>query len=170
LCTDVHCDQLKGCVYDQVLFCDDSNNCTIDSCDDTKGCQHKVVTCPDYDVCNLGFCNPVSGCGFVKRNCTGNLSIIDNCTVAFCDVNYTKNGFANPCQAVPVCGQRFNYVIGIAGGIIALIVVLAVLAAAMVSGGAAAAAAVASHNEDITITRNPLYAGQNTSGVNAAHQ
>jgi len=170
VCTADHCDQLKGCVFDEVLFCDDSNNCTIDSCDPIKGCVHTAVKCKDLNVCNLASCNSITGCGLVQRNCTGNLSkILDNCTVAYCDVNYTQKGLKNPCQPKNVCSSAFPIAVGLAAGIIALIVVLAILGFLLFSGGVAAAASTTVGAREQAVNLNPLYEQSGLSGVNAVN-
>lgn len=167
ICTSDRCDQLLGCVFDQILFCDDSNNCTVDFCDPVDGCKHTNVTCPDLDVCNLAYCNPITGCGSVQRNCTGNLSaVLDNCTIAYCDVNYTLKGLTNPCQTQDICAHFNALGVGIAGGILALIIVLAILAALLFGGGVVAAATNIPVMNENAVQLNPLYMGSDTAANN----
>ncbi len=119
-CTDDSCDKIKGCVHapnnggcsdgnactlgdlcknsactpGQAKECDDSNNCTTDSCDAVNGCGYnnnaapctdgnictefdscadgkckggKVKLCDDNNVCTDDDCNPLTGCT-VKNN------------------------------------------------------------------------------------------------------
>ena len=48
------CDPIKGCVPGSALMCDDSNDCTSDSCAPQSGCGH--VDLPDTTTCATGFC------------------------------------------------------------------------------------------------------------------
>jgi len=106
----------------------------------------------------------------VQRNCTGNLSKLlnGNCTIAYCDVNYTQNKLSNPCVALDTCGFVFPIGIGLAAGVIAAIVVCAILGFAVASGGVAAAAASSAAPAEQSVHMNPLYHSQGLSGVNAA--
>ena len=68
LCSGVPlCDEKGGCKGGVVVDCDDHSPCTVDSCDDYKGCQYKDVTgvsCDDGSVCTTkDLC--------VKGKCTG---------------------------------------------------------------------------------------------------
>jgi len=167
ICTSDRCDQLLGCVYDQILFCDDQNNCTIDFCDPVNGCVYTNVTCPDVDVCNLASCNPVLGCGSEQRDCVANLStVLDNCTIAYCDVNYTQKDLDNPCQTTDVCAFFSPLGVGIAAGILALIIVLAILAALLFGGGVIAAATNIPVMNENAVQLNPLYMGADTGANN----
>jgi len=145
-------------VYTPALFCEDNNNCTIDTCDPILGCTHTNVTCPDYDVCQIGTCSPITGCGITQRNCSANITV-DNCTLVYCDVNYTRNGAAGPCATQNVCASTAILAIGIGAGIIAAIIILALLALALCSGGAYAAATNMSHINENAVQVNPLYHG-----------
>jgi trypsin/slime mold repeat-containing protein len=96
LCSTDSCDELQGCQHTNVadgtscsdgelcngeetclagvcqtasaLNCDDSNSCTIDSCDSAGGCQHEKMAdgekCADGRACKSGLCLPApsSGC------------------------------------------------------------------------------------------------------------
>lgn len=43
--------------------CNDSNACTIDSCDETLGqCVYEELSCEDGDSCTLDTCDPARGC------------------------------------------------------------------------------------------------------------
>ena len=43
-------DPAAGCVR-QLIFCDDDNACTADSCDPSSGCVYTVVSCDDNNAC-----------------------------------------------------------------------------------------------------------------------
>jgi len=59
-CTINSCDHLFGCVFVRVN-CDDDNVCTTDSCHDGM-CVHTAITCDDDDKCTDDSCDPVNGC------------------------------------------------------------------------------------------------------------
>jgi hypothetical protein len=145
-----------GCVFTQALFCEDSNACTADRCDNVTGCVNQNITCPDFDSCSLGACSPVTGCTFEQRNCSANLTA-DNCTLILCDVNYTQNKRDEPCYTVNICNVSAILAIGIGAGIIAAIIILALLALALCSGGAYAAATNMAHLNENALQVNPLY-------------
>ena len=44
------------------LNCDDSDVCTIDSCDPIDGCSNTAISCDDSDVCTADACDPITGC------------------------------------------------------------------------------------------------------------
>lgn len=74
------------CVGVETLFCDDSNPCTIDSCDPLSGCVHTPSTgnncddgniCTSNDVCTEGTCNG-------SANCPPADAVIDQCVTYSC--------------------------------------------------------------------------------------
>lgn len=87
----VSCSEMFGCDYIDIpgcclgdSFCDDNNNCTIDTCLGVLGCQHTPVNngalCSDGDGCTVSetCCDGV--CKGVTRNCTDNvLDTVDSC-------------------------------------------------------------------------------------------
>lgn len=55
-CTTESCQPSTGvCQYEDVV-CDDSNACTTDTCDPSGGCNYEPVTCGDGEVCDAGDC------------------------------------------------------------------------------------------------------------------
>ncbi|MEM5871638.1 MAG: DNRLRE domain-containing protein, partial [Candidatus Aenigmatarchaeota archaeon] len=54
------CGSNCSCIYTE-NNCDDSNLCTIDSCDPTNGCSHPPKDCSDGNVCTQDSCNPSTG-------------------------------------------------------------------------------------------------------------
>ena len=97
---------VSGVCQTEAATCDDSNDCTIDSCDTTLGCQHqfktsgstctagskcfatgtcadgscqaKAISCDDGNPCTIDSCDPLDGCMHV--NDTGTCSDGDACT------------------------------------------------------------------------------------------
>jgi len=64
-------------------YCDDYNECTVDSCDPYSGeWQYIETDCDDYDACTLDGCDPFSGeCEHEDKDCDDG----DNCTDDSCD-------------------------------------------------------------------------------------
>ncbi len=73
--------QFGQCKTTAEISCDDKDDCTIDSCDPTLGCQHEAKTCDDADPCTLDTCDPSSGCHHRADDCDDG----DPCTLDFCD-------------------------------------------------------------------------------------
>jgi hypothetical protein len=55
------CDGNGQCITGAVPVVDDSNPCTIDSCDPRSGPRHVPVAVDDSDVCTTDACNPATG-------------------------------------------------------------------------------------------------------------
>jgi len=91
------CDPAAGCVPGLPVVCDDGNPCTLDSCDENKGCVHAALTgaecddanactakdtcskegkclpgtavvCDDGNVCTTDSCSPSAGCIYAMNS------------------------------------------------------------------------------------------------------
>ncbi len=67
------------CVPGTPLACDDSDACTVDSCDAITGCGHLAISCDDGEVCTADACDPFVGC--VHTNSTAPCDDADTCTL-----------------------------------------------------------------------------------------
>lgn len=64
------CDAATGdCVIDSIISCDDSNLCTVDSCDPSAGCVYAPVNCGDANPCTIDACDPDAGCRNTPVDC-----------------------------------------------------------------------------------------------------
>lgn len=64
-CTTDSCDPAVGCIATPVdAECDDNNVCTADTCSDTDGCVNTLIpdTCSDGDACTADLCDAAAGC------------------------------------------------------------------------------------------------------------
>jgi hypothetical protein len=78
-CTVDSCDSVTGCLYDAIT-CDDTNACTLDSCDSVTGCLHDAITCDDTDACTADSCDSVTGCLHDAITCDDGLPCsVDSC-------------------------------------------------------------------------------------------
>ena len=60
--------------------CDDGNACTIDSCDQVKGCVHIQKNCDDRNACTIDICDGKGHCIHILKNCDdGNPCTVDAC-------------------------------------------------------------------------------------------
>ena len=68
-CTTVDTCASGACTGNTPPNCDDANACTLDSCDNVKGCQHTdtSASCSDGNVCTDDSCEPSKGCVFVNN-------------------------------------------------------------------------------------------------------
>ena len=75
------CDPATGnSVPGTPLDCDDSDACTIDTCDSVLGCQHEDIICDDINLCTTDEC--VDGlCVYTPVDCDDG----DPCTADSCD-------------------------------------------------------------------------------------
>jgi hypothetical protein len=92
------------------LSCEDSNVCTIDSCDTSVGCLHVSMRCDDGDPCTVDSCNRNVGCVFTldsDSDLDGLPNACDPCPQdaqndadgdGFCRNNDNCDGTANPDQ------------------------------------------------------------------------
>jgi hypothetical protein len=111
VCTKSSCGT-NGCVFvaktpaELGNTCDDSNDCTIDSCVSGTGCMHVNITCSTSDKCLKPTCNPVGGCSTVQKNVSEVASICDDqsaCTVDTCSNNQCVFTFNVSCPASDLC-------------------------------------------------------------------
>ena len=102
-CSNGKC--VTGKPVDVKVFCDDSNACTDDSCDKTKGCGHvsKVGACDDANPCTAGEVCANSACGGGKpATCDdGKVCTQDNCDVKTGDCSWVAK--AGPCEDANAC-------------------------------------------------------------------
>jgi len=85
-CTMDTCDASIGCVYTH-FNCTDSNLCTEDFCSETDGCNFEQVICNDNNFCTQDSCDPETGlCLHVAIVCDD----LDACTEDLC--NHTSGG------------------------------------------------------------------------------
>ncbi len=111
------------CIPGIPLVCDDSLNCTTDSCDRIAGCRHAPVVCDDGSECTTDLCDPQTGvCFFTPIDCPPdqNFCTVDDCSPATgctylplnCDdQNPCTSDSCNPatgCVYVPVVCQDGN--------------------------------------------------------------
>jgi hypothetical protein len=67
---------------DEVVTCDDSNGCTLDSCMPLMGCMYEMKSCDDENACTVDFCEPATGeCYYEPFVCEDD----DPCTQDTCD-------------------------------------------------------------------------------------
>jgi hypothetical protein len=106
-CTSVSC-QSGQCVA-QPITCDDSNACTIDTCDPARGCVFTPVDCNDNNACTIDSCDPEAGCVYTAIDCDdGNACTNDFCDAAIGCVHTQVDcsGLDNPAEClVGVCSQ-----------------------------------------------------------------
>jgi len=80
--TGEHCAAGKCIAGTTPVDCDDSNECTADSCDPNTGCAHIAKSCSDGDACTADSCDAATGaCSSVPVSCVD----ADPCTVDACD-------------------------------------------------------------------------------------
>lgn len=94
--------------------CDDSNLCTIDTCNPVIGCEHlPAPPCPGDGLCQVGECSPQTGCGFSDADdgaACGPMQTCDAaqvCIAGSCVVRDPPDGYvcaeASPCQGQGLC-------------------------------------------------------------------
>ncbi len=76
------CDQTGHCVPGTAPLLDDSNACTLDSCDPTRGVTHQPVPIDDSDACTSDVCEPETG---EIAHSPVDLDDGDDCTNDSCD-------------------------------------------------------------------------------------
>ena len=112
VCTSGDVCILAVCVPGQPDACDDSNPCTIDSCEFGQGCVHEVtpdVSCDDDDVCTgEGVCDAEGACvSSTSLDCDdSNPCTVDDCHPQNGCVHAVKGGQCddgNPCTAGDFC-------------------------------------------------------------------
>jgi len=88
-CSTVICNTSTGLPIYTAVSCDDSDPCTVDSCDPVTGCKHAPYQCPGVsDKCQTTVCSngTVGGiltplCSTIARSCDDNIT----CTLDSCD-------------------------------------------------------------------------------------
>jgi hypothetical protein len=104
--------------------CDDSVECTLDSCNEVFGCEYQPVDedCSDSDLCTTDTCDTVLGCSNAEvTNCCENASDCDDdnpCTVDTCDTSVGAIVLpVGECVFEPVvCGD--DYICKNTGGVV----------------------------------------------------
>lgn len=81
-CSPGYCFQGE-CIIPEGASCDDGNSCTLDSCDEIKGCQHAPIdeaVCDDGDECTYEDSCMGGECNGQPTNCDdGNVCTVDGC-------------------------------------------------------------------------------------------
>lgn len=108
-----HRGRCEGTVRD----CDDQDPCTPDTCDPTRGCEHRgQVVCPNAGACRVGVCTPGVGCGLAdatdgipcgqKRSCVE----AEVCIAGECETRVPPDGFkcalGGPCGGDGFCQNQ----------------------------------------------------------------
>ncbi len=85
------------------LSCDDSNACTMDSCDPQLGCVNDPISCNDGDACTVDSCDSVSGCLSFPLSCDDN----NACTEDGCDAvaGCFNTDISDQCDDGSVCTE-----------------------------------------------------------------
>lgn len=104
-CTSVDKCVSGECLGVALLNCGDDNQCTLDTCDPTNGCQHEPQTgmvCNDDNACTASDLCDEDVCAGTSLTCNDN----NPCTDDSCDEQsgcvYTSNN-ANPCEDGSLC-------------------------------------------------------------------
>jgi len=177
-CSAVGCDPKTGCYRTPVPadFCDDNNNCTIDSCDPVKGCVHVDVVCDDKDFCTTDTCHKTLGCIFSPLVCNisrvalsaNDQSLPDSCLLAFC-----ANGTCATRKLECAAGISTSTIVGATLGTAAVIglVIAGIVVLAAIAGGGAYAYSQAAGGGGLAVTgNNPIYAGSGNAGTNPLYK
>jgi hypothetical protein len=106
ICTVDTCDPATGCVHTATVppQCNDNNACTTDGCT-ANACTNTTITCNDNNPCTTDTCNTATGCVFTPKNCNDN----DACTTDSCDtttgncVHTTVTCATGTCDPVDAC-------------------------------------------------------------------
>lgn len=79
-CTVDTCVASTGRCFNDVNPCDDGNECTGTACSQENGCTYPEVTCDDGDACTEDSCHQEYGCLYAPKNCDdSNPCTLDNC-------------------------------------------------------------------------------------------
>jgi len=62
VCNGAETCEAGECVAGGPISCDDSNQCTSDSCDSETGCGNDPISCDDGNDCTADSCDSVNGC------------------------------------------------------------------------------------------------------------
>lgn len=74
-----------GACVGQSTRCDDQDACTLDTCDEARGCSSLLRVCPAPSPCHIATCDPVMGCGSEEAP-DGTLCSPDDCLATEMDV------------------------------------------------------------------------------------
>jgi len=94
--------------------CNDSNLCTVDTCNAVIGCEHlPAPPCPGDGKCQVGVCSPATGCGMEDAvdgtacGATQTCEAADVCIAGACVLRDPPDGYvcaeASPCQPEGLC-------------------------------------------------------------------
>lgn len=94
--------------------CDDSDACTLDTCNAKNGCEHlPAPACPGDGKCQRGVCDKLKGCGFERADdgtACGPMQTCDAaevCIAGSCVIRDPPDGYvcaeASPCQGEGRC-------------------------------------------------------------------
>ena len=84
-CTTDTCDAATGCVFTDIT-CDDSSECTTDTCDAATGCVFTDITCDDSSECTTDSCDVAIGCVYTALDlCAAGAECTDDGSGAFCN-------------------------------------------------------------------------------------
>ena len=100
VCTTSICSAESGECEIETQSCDDSNACTLDSCDPATGCVFVSIDCDDQDLCTSDSCDVSTGCVNADKNCADSLF----CTIDSC--NESTGECANApvvCESTTAC-------------------------------------------------------------------
>ncbi|MFT3711347.1 MAG: hypothetical protein QM817_27255 [Archangium sp.] len=106
---------VAGTCAGEFARCDDSDACTTDACDDSRGgCVHSSTSCASADPCQAPRCDPTLGCvtsqvddgtSCGERDCsTAHVCIAGACVVRSVP-DGTSCGLASYCQAAGTCSS-----------------------------------------------------------------
>ena len=107
-CTVDSCNPATGTCTNAAVSCNDQNPCTVDSCDQATGqCKFEAKSCDDGNACTNDSCNPVSGlCVNAPKSCDDGIACTaDSCVAGAC-VNEPRNDQCadnNLCNGAEVC-------------------------------------------------------------------
>jgi len=106
------CDPTDGsCDPGTTLDCDDGDACTVDTCDNTLGCQHSPVSCDDGNECTDDTCDPTSGC--INTNSPPGTE----CSIGVCDGDGICGG-GTPVPEFPTLALPLTLIIGFLGAVL----------------------------------------------------
>jgi len=164
-CTLDSCDNVKGCDYiSQVAKCDNNDKCYTYSCDTATGnCSYNFLCSNLTDFCGTGICdNNTKTCVYQPRKCPKK----NNCTTATCVSNATFKGCINKTYD---CINNLAGIIGatISAGVIAgIVVALAILCGLICTGGAYAVVQTVGAGTEQSVFVNPLHVAAGTEQQN----
>jgi hypothetical protein len=161
--------------------CDDGNPCTINTCDDSSGCQTTTKFCDDGIQCTDDSCDAGTGlCVHIQPNCsyldsecyTSYCSNVENVTQRCqkqqvvcenptnCSISECREGDGCVSDEYACSATYYGIVAGIAGGIVAgivIIVVFFVLVGAATAGGGYAISQHYNTESENNVHVSPLY-------------